>query len=75
VDIERGYGINNGELEPDSVGVAAPVFDARRTVVAALGVNALVPFRGNVEDLARHAVAAAAHASLELGFPPPLGTP
>lgn len=40
-----------------------------------IGCSSIGTDRVDVEDLARHAVAAAVHAPLELGFRPPLGTP
>jgi DNA-binding IclR family transcriptional regulator len=37
----QGYGVSRGELDPDVLGVAAPIRDARDRVVAALSVAAV----------------------------------
>jgi DNA-binding IclR family transcriptional regulator len=38
---EQGYLVSQGALDPDAVGVAAPVFDSRGTVLAAVSVVAV----------------------------------
>ncbi len=67
----RGYAANHGETSPDEVGVAAPVFDHRGTVVASAMIAAPY-YRVSEEQLHQLGAAcmrAARQISLRLGSP------
>lgn len=65
----RGFGINNEELAPGLRGVAAPIRDGSRTVIAAIGMSghaSQTPARELVGPLARHVQRVAEDISFEL---------
>jgi IclR family transcriptional regulator, KDG regulon repressor len=67
---EPGYVVVDGEFEPDLIGVAVPVRDARRAIIASL--NASAPryrFVDRVPEAARELAAVSANLSRELGDP------
>lgn len=66
---ERGYAVNFGETSPEEVGIAAPVWDHRGAVVAAVLVAAIFyrVDRGRVPELGAACAAAAAQVSARLG--------
>jgi DNA-binding IclR family transcriptional regulator len=66
---ERGYAVNYGETSPEEVGVAAPVYDHRGDVVAAVLISA-PRFRVATEDvefLGKSCAEAAAEVTQRLG--------
>jgi DNA-binding IclR family transcriptional regulator len=67
---EEGYVVVDGEFEPDLIGVAVPVRDARGAVIASL--NASAPryrFVDRVPEAARELIAVSAGLTRELGDP------
>jgi DNA-binding IclR family transcriptional regulator len=67
---EDGYVVVDGEFEPDLIGVAVPVRDARGAIIASL--NASAPryrFVDRVPEAARELAAVSASLSRELGDP------
>ncbi|HEX3978352.1 MAG TPA: IclR family transcriptional regulator [Solirubrobacteraceae bacterium] len=67
---EEGYVVVDGEFEPDLIGVAVPVRDARGAIIASL--NASAPryrFVDRVAEAARELAAVSANLSRELGDP------
>jgi IclR family transcriptional regulator, KDG regulon repressor len=67
---EPGYVVVDGEFEPDLIGVAVPVRDARQAIIASL--NASAPryrFVDRVPEAARELAAVSANLSRELGDP------
>ncbi|MCW4465795.1 IclR family transcriptional regulator [Glutamicibacter sp. MNS18] len=69
---ERGYAVNYGEVGPDEVGVAAPVFDHRGDIIACVMIAA--PFYRItpqvLEQLSAHCVRTAGRISVRLGYQP-----
>jgi DNA-binding IclR family transcriptional regulator len=69
---ERGYALDNEELEPGLRCIAAPIRDAEGVVVASLGLSGPAPrlTDSTVREIAAHVVAAARLASLANGGSP-----
>ena len=73
---EDGYVVVDGEFEPDLIGVAVPVRDARGAIIASL--NASAPryrFVDRVPEASRELAAVSANLSRELGDPEALPLP
>lgn len=67
-----GYVVADEEFEPDLIGVAVPIRDSRRRIVASLNVSApRFRFLDRVADAARELLAASVELSRELGAPDP----
>jgi IclR family KDG regulon transcriptional repressor len=66
----RGYVVVDEEFEPDLIGVAVPIRDARRSIIASLNVSApRYRFVDSVEAAAQELLAVSAELSRELGEP------
>jgi IclR family KDG regulon transcriptional repressor len=66
----RGYVIVDEEFEPDLIGVAVPVRDARRAIIASLNVSApRYRFLDRVQAAAEELLGVSAELSRELGDP------
>lgn len=65
----RGYAINNGQLYPETAGVAAPVFDPTGAVIGSIGItgpSARVGRRDRLEQLAVLAIDGASEVARRL---------
>ena len=67
----RGYAIVDEEFEKGVVGVSAPVFDCRGTIIAAINVSAPKPrLGGHLDEAGVLTARVAADLSAQLGAPP-----
>ncbi|MBV9818370.1 MAG: IclR family transcriptional regulator [Solirubrobacterales bacterium] len=72
--VELGYVVVDEEFEPELVGLAVPVRDRRRTIIASLNVSApRYRFLERVPEVARELQAMAAEIARELDAPPDEG--